>query len=240
MTATETTTESRARTGSSGSPVRLPRYVDWLVAGVLALLGAALVFGGGSLVALADVTAIRELVEAGTIRSDVLGDRALVDATYGLLRWGGIGLVATGVATWLGTVGYLAYRRRETARQETLGATERGPLTNAVVGAVASVVLSTVPFSPVLGGALAGYLQRGGRRVDTETGALSGLLAVLPLVAAVTVLVGGTVAEVAWALDAVDAVVLAGLLGVGVLFTVLLSVALGALGGLLGGRIAAR
>jgi hypothetical protein len=63
---------------------------------------------------------------------------------------------------------------------------------------------------------------------------------VLPLVAAVTVLVGGTVAEVAWALDAAGVVVLAGLLGVGVLFTVLLSVALGALGGLLGGRIAAR
>lgn len=53
---------------------------------------------------------------------------------------------------------------------------------NAFVGAVVSVLLSFVPLSPVLGGGVAGYLQEGDRRDCTRVGALSGLLAAVPLV----------------------------------------------------------
>ncbi|MFB6129473.1 MAG: DUF5518 domain-containing protein [Salinigranum sp.] len=63
-------------------------------------------------------------------------------------------------------------------------------LVHALVGAAVSVVLSFVLFSPVLGGAVAGYLHgTDGLRV----GAISGLLAAIPLALflALVGLVGG-------------------------------------------------
>jgi len=52
---------------------------------------------------------------------------------------------------------------------------------NALVGAAVTVLTVYVPFSPVLGGATAGYLQGGDLREGALTGALSGLLAGVPL-----------------------------------------------------------
>lgn len=55
----------------------------------------------------------------------------------------------------------------------------RSTFVNALIGAAVSVVLSVVPFSPVLGGGAAGYLEgRDGVRV----GAISGVIAALPLI----------------------------------------------------------
>jgi len=51
---------------------------------------------------------------------------------------------------------------------------------NAVIGAVVTVVLSFTGFSPVLGGMVAGYLQRGDRSGGIRVGALSGAIAALP------------------------------------------------------------
>ncbi|WP_435099337.1 DUF5518 domain-containing protein [Halarchaeum sp. P4] len=58
---------------------------------------------------------------------------------------------------------------------------DRSPLLNALLGAVASVVLAFLPFSPVLGGALAGYLQGPDERDGLRVGALSGLIASVPI-----------------------------------------------------------
>ncbi|WP_136687724.1 DUF5518 domain-containing protein [Halorhabdus amylolytica] len=55
-------------------------------------------------------------------------------------------------------------------------------LLNALIGAVVAVVLAFVPFSPVLGGATAGYLQGGDQSDALRVGALSGLFASIPLV----------------------------------------------------------
>ncbi|MFB6354490.1 MAG: DUF5518 domain-containing protein [Halobacteriales archaeon] len=57
---------------------------------------------------------------------------------------------------------------------------EGDTLLNAIVGAVATVVLAFTGFSPLLGGGVAGYLQGGTRRAGAKVGALSGLLAFLP------------------------------------------------------------
>ncbi|MDS0283128.1 DUF5518 domain-containing protein [Haloarcula onubensis] len=56
---------------------------------------------------------------------------------------------------------------------------EHDTLLNAAIGAVASIVLSFVPLSPVLGGAIAGYLQGGTRSDGLRVGALSGVLGLL-------------------------------------------------------------
>ncbi|WP_415382722.1 DUF5518 domain-containing protein [Halosimplex sp. TS25] len=52
---------------------------------------------------------------------------------------------------------------------------------NALIGAVAMVLLSWIPFATVLGGAVAGYLQRGTRMDGAKVGAVSGLIAAIPI-----------------------------------------------------------
>lgn len=49
---------------------------------------------------------------------------------------------------------------------------------NALIGAVVTVVFSFTIVSPVLGGAVAGYLDRTG---GAKVGAIAGVLAILPL-----------------------------------------------------------
>ena len=58
---------------------------------------------------------------------------------------------------------------------------EGDTLLNAVIGGIASIVLSFVPFSPVLGGAVAGYLHGGDRGEGVRVGAYAGVVAAIPL-----------------------------------------------------------
>ena len=69
-------------------------------------------------------------------------------------------------------------RRRDRSRGSTL--------TNAFVGAVVTVVLSFIPFSPVLGGAVAAYLQKGDSDESIKVGAISGVIAAAPLILLIT------------------------------------------------------
>ena len=62
-------------------------------------------------------------------------------------------------------------------------------LINALIGAVVTVVTSVVPLSPVVGGAVAGYLQRGDNKEGATVGALSGVLVTVPLAVIGTLLV---------------------------------------------------
>lgn len=61
---------------------------------------------------------------------------------------------------------------------------------NALIGAAVSVILSFLPFSPVLGGLVAGYLEGGSREDGLRVGAISGVVALIP-VAGVLLLVAG-------------------------------------------------
>lgn len=65
-----------------------------------------------------------------------------------------------------------------------------GILTSAVVGAVVSIVASFVPFSPILGGGVAAYFQNGDSNESIRVGALSGIIAAVPLVVIVTIVFG--------------------------------------------------
>lgn len=111
---------------------------------------------------------------------------------------------------------------------------ERSTLLNAVIGAAATVVLTVLPFSPVLGGAVAGYLERGDYREGATVGALSGVIAAIPMALFATVLLTlFTIVPTA-----------GGRMGVGLffgfmflvvgLFFLLYTVGLSALGGVLG------
>lgn len=54
-------------------------------------------------------------------------------------------------------------------------------LVNAVIGAVVAVVFSFIPFSTILGGAAAGFLEGTDGRDGAISGALSGLIMFLPM-----------------------------------------------------------
>lgn len=53
-------------------------------------------------------------------------------------------------------------------------------LVNGVIGALAGVVLFFLPFSTVLGGAVAGYLEGGDLRDGAVVGAVAGVVTLLP------------------------------------------------------------
>lgn len=54
---------------------------------------------------------------------------------------------------------------------------------HALLGAVVTVVTSFIPFSPLIGGAVAGYLHNEGTSRGTRVGFVSGIFASLPLAA---------------------------------------------------------
>ncbi|WP_435151883.1 DUF5518 domain-containing protein [Haladaptatus sp. DFWS20] len=55
-------------------------------------------------------------------------------------------------------------------------------LTNAIIGAVVTLVTSFVPFSPVLGGAVAAYLSDADSGDGVRIGAISGAIATIPMI----------------------------------------------------------
>ena len=58
---------------------------------------------------------------------------------------------------------------------------ERTELKNAAIGAVVTIVLSFTGFSALLGGGIAGYLQEVPPKRGAKTGAISGGIAVVPI-----------------------------------------------------------
>jgi hypothetical protein len=115
---------------------------------------------------------------------------------------------------------------------------EGDTIINAVIGAVVTVVLSFTGFSPILGGMVAGYLQRGTRAEGIRVGALAGGIAALPFLLMVFV-VGGFLFTGSILAD--SAVVAGGLVFVllfGIAIALIWSVGLSALGGYLGVYIA--
>ncbi|MFB6170297.1 MAG: DUF5518 domain-containing protein [Haloarculaceae archaeon] len=116
----------------------------------------------------------------------------------------------------------------------------RSPWLNALVGAAVTVVLSFTGFSPLVGGAVAGYLQDEGQRGGLRVGALAGVLALVPLFVLFALFVGWT------SLLMVGTGAPRGMVGVPLVLSVVglfvsgFVVGLSAVGGLLGGALAER
>lgn len=68
---------------------------------------------------------------------------------------------------------------------------ESSTLVNAVIGAVVTLLTSPLlPFAAIVGGGVAGYLQRGAVKEGATVGAISGALASIPVGIVVWFLVG--------------------------------------------------
>ncbi|MFB6220380.1 MAG: DUF5518 domain-containing protein [Halolamina sp.] len=100
---------------------------------------------------------------------------------------------------------------------------------NALVGAAVTVVLSFIPFSPLLGGGVAGFLER---RDGARIGFIAGVFASLPLFL-LLLLVGGAVAVIpGFAQGHAEGVIAVALLVV--VFLLTYAVALSTVGGVVG------
>jgi len=109
-------------------------------------------------------------------------------------------------------------------------------LFNALIGAIVTAVTSSfIPFAPVAGGALAGYLEGGSRSDGVRVGLISGLIGVIPLVAILgMILFGLSVVSLGAVESALPFAVGGAFVTVAFLFVAVYTVGLSALGGWVG------
>ncbi|WP_458185104.1 DUF5518 domain-containing protein [Haladaptatus sp. NG-WS-4] len=105
-------------------------------------------------------------------------------------------------------------------------------LIHAIIGAVVTIVTAFIPFSPVLGGALAAYLEDSNTDDGVRIGAISGAIATVPMILA------GFLFVSIFAFGGVPGGFLVFLVLLGV-FALLYTMGLSALGGYVGAYLAA-
>ncbi len=101
------------------------------------------------------------------------------------------------------------------------------PIANAILGAVVGILLSFIPFAPLLGGGVAAYLQGGTPSNGLRMGLIAGLIMLIPYLFAamfVMLVMMGMIAQSAFG------VIVLGALAFGSVYTVGLSVVGGYLG----------
>lgn len=130
--------------------------------------------------------------------------------------------------------GYLA--RPSTRAQLSAGArSSDSPIWHGVIGGVVAVVLSFIPYSTVLGGLVAGYLEGGTLRDGAIVGTIAGLVALIPLMFIAIFVIGvfGLFGGIAGAATGVFIVLV---LAIGLVYVIALSV----VGGIIGAYLADR
>lgn len=220
---------------------RIPAFVDWLMGAVMALAGLLSLVCGSALAFVVGSDLLADQVEAGTITvtlgASELTDAETLEVVGAVVSGAAIGLLLTGVGMIVFACWYVVRRRRAHRRART-GGSVGSYWAYAVAGAMTTGLLSFVPFSPVLGGALAGYLERAESDRTVSVGALAGLLPLLPLLLLVGFVLGGLVVGLLAVDHAVPAAVVAGAMLLTVLLIGTVGAGLGALGGYAGGRYA--
>lgn len=201
--------------------------VIFVGAGVLSLTA------GAALLTVTDRAMLADLAARDILRSDVLSDAVLIEVAHTLATWGGWGLLVTGVTAVLGGVWFARFTREEGGRRLDGQPTR---LTSVIIGGAAGIAFSFVPFSPAIGGGVAGYFGPRGSGLATGTGA--GLLAVLPALIPGVFLAIGFVLQPPVPEPAPSGTLLGGFVAVGLLFGAVFGIVAGGIGGYVGDRVA--
>jgi len=204
---------------------------DWVLGAVLWISGCVVALGGAALYYGVTRQEVATVIREGEFRSDVLTEAEAIDLIVALSHWGGLGLLVAGASIFLIGIAVLVGHRR--ARRDNRGTPA---WIIGVVGATVSTILSFVPFSPVLGGAAAGYLDPDHAARGISVGAIAGVFASLPLF-----IVGLFTSVGLFVSGSPEAVIgVAVVLGIGVFFSIVYFIGLSALGGYLGNWVRKR
>lgn len=221
----------------------LPVFVDWLLGALVLLGGMIFLVAGSALRFLVDRELLAEAIEEEDITVTLvmteLTDAESLEVADALVTWTGTGLLLVGLVMVLFAIGYVAIRHRAYRRAKR-GEPISSYVSFAVLGGFVTVVLSFLPFSPVFGGLLAGYLERGESQRVVSVGALAGLLPLVPIIILMLFVLGGLLSGMS-AIDQMGAgIVVAVTLLLSIMFMAVFGGGLGALGGYLGGWFAER
>jgi hypothetical protein len=206
--------------------VAFGRTVDWVLAALLGIAGTLVALAGVALYRGFDRPDVAEALRRSEFESEVLTASDAVDAFAALADWGGIGLMASGALVALLGVAVVVGHGR--ARRDGRGTPT---WVVGVVGASISSALGFVPFSPVLGGLAAGYLDPNPDASGLGTGTVAGVFGCLPVL--VTAVFAGVGLFVGLPADVAASVVVP--LAVGLALSLVYFVGPSALGGYLGG-----
>ena len=162
----------------------VPAAVDWVLGAVAAIVGLALTAVGAGLYARVDRAVIAEFIAADSTEVNGLTPAEAVTAGVPFIDWFSIGVLLNGLGLLAATAMFVRARRRTRRSVESEGGTTATFWASAVYGAAVTALVSFVPGSGVVGGALAAYLHEGesGLRVGATTGLVGWALTVPLLV----------------------------------------------------------
>jgi hypothetical protein len=237
---TETSSSSVPAQERHSSPREISALFDWFVGGVLLVVGMALTLGGWALLLVNDREFVENMVAEGELQSGSLTPEELVEFALPFFEWLAIGLLVFGVVVAVAGIAFVVSRRRTRKAAAAEGRSAGTFGANATYGAVVTLVLSGIPGSAALGGAVSAYLQGAGNRSGAKVGAVSGLIAALPVVVLVAFVFVGLVDGLAAVGESALQLLIGGV-GLFALAVVLLfSAGLGGVGGVVGERFADR
>lgn len=160
----------------------LSRTLDGIISLFLVLVGGAFAAGGFLIAGFADIGRITSWVASGRITSTEMSDPELIDAVFAFIWGSGVSLTVTGAMLVTAGVVFFGLQTRARRRFDATGVASPSATGNAIIGAVVTVVASFVPLSPLIGGGIAGYLNRGSDSGAVRVGGLAGLFAAVPVV----------------------------------------------------------
>jgi hypothetical protein len=226
-----------AADGSVDPPREVSGVVDWAIGSVLALVGLLVAAVGYLLYTTVDRAALATEITADEVTVDWLSRADLVEGGVAFFDWIGIGLVAAGAVLLSGGVAFVILRRRTRKRAAETGRTTGTPGAHSVYGATAAAVLSFVPLSTVLGGAVAAYLRNDNPPGGATIGAAAALLGSVPLVVITASALVGVAAGAGAIGEGAAGTFVVAVGAVALVVALLINVGLGALGGAIARRM---
>lgn len=167
----------------------LSRTLDVAISLFLVLVGGVFGAAGYLLAGFADVGRVTSWVASGRITSTEMSDPELIDAVYAFVWGSGVSLTLTGVMLVVAGIAFFGFQTRARRRFDATGIVSPSTTGNAIFGAMVTIVASFVPFSPVIGGGVSGYLNRGSGSSAVRTGGLAGLFATIPVITVFAVVI---------------------------------------------------